>query len=210
MCISYEWSIFTYVAGLAGSLYLMATAKQKSVKWIGIFVTYLLQMQLLEAMMWSDTKCKNGLNVFSSKIAYYFTLFQPLVGNLAAYYLIKNKQILLLLIPYVLYTMYFIKNNYPSESELCTQPCDGHLKWDWLKFGFAENGDVSYGLMWYISFFLPMLFLLKLKNSSAVYVTFLYIFVSSLYAFKSFVFKTAPSLWCIFQLATPYIAILFK
>jgi hypothetical protein len=204
MCISLKWSLTTYVFGLLGSIMLLFS-KNVVHKFFGIFMTYIFQMQLLEAIMWYDQECKEGgLNYISSIIAYFFTILQPIVANLIAYYIIKDVKILVGLIPFILYSAYFAYKNYPNKQELCTKPCNGHLTWNWLKFNWWN----MYGCLWYIYVLLPFFYLIfNCGNHATTIIVYSYIFLTATYTFKHYVTKSAPSLWCILQLATPYIAL---
>jgi hypothetical protein len=204
MCISLKWSLMTYVFGLIGSVMLLFS-KNPVHRFFGIFMTYIFQMQLLEAIMWYDQECKEGgLNYWSSTVAYVFTILQPIVANLVAYYIIKDFRILLGVIPFILYSGYFVYKNYPNKKELCTNPCNGHLTWNWLKYDHTS----LYGILWGIYFFLPVLFLFfNCGNRATTIIVYSYLLLSSIYSFKQYITKSAPSLWCILQLATPYIAL---
>jgi hypothetical protein len=213
MCISLRWSITTYIIGLLGSFYLM-TLKDKSCWYIGILFSYIIQMQLLEAIMWYNQDCKkNRINQIISKVSFFYILLQPFVANIVAYYITKNVGILIALIPFILLTIRHVYNFYPKEKDLCTQPGNnGHLNWKWLNVGVRtnDNGDQFYGFVWCLTILFPIFWMWGVGNPLTLLVTFLYLIMTFLYTFFKlwYEMKTGSSLWCILQFMTPYVAIL--
>ena len=169
-------------------------------KWIALFMIYILQMQLLEAIMWLDQNCE-GYNQKASLIAYFFTICQPLVNYLVMLYIVgwtdTTKNISLLMIPYFISLIYYISQSYPSENELCTRLADKC----WLKLS-------GYWYIWMISIFIPFLALHNTSFNGLFPIA--YIFLSFLVSFtvsSDMKYISKPSLWCLLQVLMPVLMI---
>ncbi len=204
MCVSLEVSILAYLIGFPAFLYLI-TYKNINLKWIGIVFSYIVQMQLLEALMWYDSDCTKGLNQWSSWIAYYFTIFQPLASYLVAMLFLdqsKRYWLTLFFIPYFVLLIRHIYHYQPSQEDLCTKPYQGDknwLIWNWSKL----YRDRIFGWIWFISLVLPF-FLLPDRNIIAIFIP-AYILISWLISATNFRPLSAPSIWCLFQILLPFI-----
>lgn len=200
MCISLEVSLVSYVLGII--MFMLVYKRNKyNDKWMAIFMIYILQMQLLEVIMWLDQKCE-GYNQKASMIAYFFTIFQPLANYLTMLYILgineTTKRITFLMVPYFIASLFYMKENYPTEKELCTKPeNDCWLEWKWMK----KN---MYWVIWLISLFIPFMALSDKSFNGLFPVS--YIAISLIIAFnfsKDMKYISKPSLWCVLQALMP-------
>jgi len=207
MCISFEVSVISYILGIA--LFISVYNRNKyNDKWIALFMIYVLQMQLLEAVMWSDQKCI-GYNQASSSIAYYFTICQPLANYLAMLAVIGNtpetKYVTMLMIPYFIGSVYYMLTNYPNEDELCSIPETAcWLEWKWMKKSL-------YWYIWLISVFIPFLALPN-KSFSGLFPA-IYLIISFIISFTMIPgtkYMTKPSIWCLLQFLMPGFILLIQ
>jgi hypothetical protein len=104
---------------------------------IGLFFIYVTLMQLVEYFIWSDLKCKNGLNKFGSLIGPLLNHFQPVILLILVSYYIKsnniisNKILYCVNIIYIFYIFYGYFGIYMKEN-LCTGLNKyNHLEWPW-------------------------------------------------------------------------------
>jgi hypothetical protein len=200
MCISFEISVISYIFGLT-LFFIVFERGMYNDKWIAIFMFYILQMQLLEAVMWKDQSCK-GYNQKASMIAYFFTILQPMANYLTMMYTVgyndKTKYVTLLMIPYFISSIWYAINNLPSEDELCTKPeTECWLEWKWMK-------KTAYWWIWLISLLIPFLALPD-QSFNGLFPA-IYILVSLVISFNFFTdmkYISKPSLWCLLQALLP-------
>lgn len=200
MCISFEISVVSYIFGLT-LFYLIYERGMYNDQWIAMFMIFILQIQLLEAVMWKDQEC-SGSNQTASMLAYFFTILQPLANYLAMMYTVgyndTTKYISLAMIPYYVSTVWYMRENFPSSNELCTRPADEcWLEWKWMK-------QSIYWVIWFICGFIPFLALPD-KSFNGVFPA-VYLIISFMISFNfgtdtKYVGK--PSIWCFLQILMP-------
>ena len=114
IAMPFNW-MFAIIAGVIILFIAIYKTNEFNNKWIALFMIYILQMQLLEAIMWLDQNCE-GYNQKASLIAYFFTIYQPLVNYLVMLYIVgwtdTTKNISLLMIPYFISSIYYIYQPY--------------------------------------------------------------------------------------------------
>jgi len=198
MCYSLQASITTYLVALPIFIFFLLS-KDLDYKITGIIFTYIIQMQLLEGLMWKDQAC-SGLNQIASRISIYFTLFQPMVVFLAVMYINKqrgqkvNKNLIYAMIPYFIFlACNLVQKIRPSD--LCTVPYKNGshwLVWKWNR--------TKYPFIWLISLFLPLFFLYKNKITSVISLVMIYVAISFVVSFLLFPSKDKfGSVWCFSQ-----------
>lgn len=202
MCYSLEISIAIYLLSLPIFTF-FALSNKLDYKFLGLIYVYIIQMQLLEGLMWYDQKCQ-GLNQIVSRISYYFILCQPLVIFLATVYINSlrkqpiNQILILLMIPYFLYLLYHLKTKF-TQDELCTLPYKNQkhwLVWKWNKFKMP--------IIWFVSLFIPLVISNVFKPSPIVIFTIMYILVTLVLSNTLSPMKfSGGSLWCFSQGALP-------
>lgn len=210
MCINLEWSLATYVIGSIGCAILLSqssngAAAQLTRRFYALWLLYILQMQLLEAAMHYDADCSLGWNQTASKIGFYYTALQPLVGCLLLYWLMPRSvganwmSFVVLAYAFVL-MRHFTRYRWQPQNNYCTRKCGAHLQWKWLQLG----NDPWVAVAWVVAFFLPVLYLAAVYPKIAL-VPAAYMVGSCAYSFASNRFRSAPSVWCILQLLAPYV-----
>lgn len=198
MCYSLEASIITYLVTLPIFIFFILS-KNLDYKIVGIIFTYIIQMQLLEGLMWADQSC-TGLNQIASRLSVYFTLFQPMVVFLAVMYINKqrgqkvNPNLVYAMVPYFIFLVYHLLQKI-RPSDLCTTPYkngDHWLVWKWNR--------VKYPIIWLISLFIPLFFLYKNKITSVISLAMIYIAVSFVISFLLLPKNGyLGSIWCFAQ-----------
>lgn len=133
MCYSAEISLLAYLVGLYGSSLLW----QHNLKSEAIFYGWVIQMQLIEYLLWSNKSC-NQTNVEITKWGVIINHLEPFVLWLAILYFRKqsvpdwlNNSMLMFALATVWYTQKAIESN-----ESCTQvteESEPHLYWAWTE-----------------------------------------------------------------------------
>jgi len=207
MCWSFEASISTFIAGMVGSGLLYARGRPID-RALALFAAYVLSMQGLEALMWTDPTCKKGINVPASIIALIQNVGQPLVGGWLFYnfYSAASKPyVIKIMAVYGIMLLGWLLSNwkvFQQKGFFCTQPSDKHdLQWNWAS---GDRDNVFWG-----TFVLAVMALLFMINDKPVALTIGgYTLLSYIYSYYKYLnVKAVGSWWCVFATALPYLGL---
>ena len=206
MCWSIEVSIISWVIGMAGVVYL-ALRKRTNDIFIAISAAVFVQMQLVDAVMWSQKEkgCTDVIKL-ASMIGFILIFVEPLANNLALLST-KNAQsssfkkgvIVSASIYGLLITLLFATSFPKTDDALCPDfKCD-HIKWN-----FFNDIQSKYVLvLWYLFFFVPLCFV-DTTIARIVYPLFGLGLVGLVYLFAPEVFG---NVWCWAAILSVFLAI---
>ena len=136
MCYNKDISIYTYIIGLITS-YLLIINDSKTLKIIGWFYIFAIQMQLVEYFLWTNNTC-NSKNIQISKIGAFLNFIQPIILYLAILYFNKEitdehkKIINITMILYVIALIIFVIRILPIGCSILTDCSAPYLQWSWM------------------------------------------------------------------------------
>lgn len=140
MCWSYNASVSFFLIGIISCCILFLRNSKPLDRFYAIFFGWVVMMQLVEAMMWKDPECKNGVNRFASNMGWFLNLTQPLVLALLALNtqgIVHKKVLIVCILVYVIIFVNWILTKKPYN--FCTKPLDTegvykhHLQWTWTQ-----------------------------------------------------------------------------
>ena len=203
MCYSKKLSLLSFIFGIFSSLMLIQFGNKESYKTnvaIGLFFMFVSIMQLIEYFIWSDIKCKNGLNKLGSYLGPLFNHLQPVVLLIIASIYLKSFNIIptnIIIFLNVLYIIYILYQYYVYIRDL-KNICIGvnnenHLDWKW-KYNFKYLFYFSISLINITNFY-------KNKNLIiAILVSYFLLFIS----YFNF-HKNVGELWCLMVTGVPLV-----
>lgn len=202
MCYSYDSSVSALIVGWIGCLMLMLSNKRINFR-VGLFFFYVIGMQLIEALMWSDQKCK-GLNQIASKIGFVQNIGQPIIAYLALLPFIPKQSLMIIttgLLIYLASLIAFIwknKTQMSLDSFWCTKSNGSGLEWNW-----SRKQD-----LWIWVIFVGILFLTMISSKLSVYTTLATMgtLVASYARYGSS--KAVGSWWCFYAVILPYVQLI--
>ena len=207
MCYSAESSLTAFIIGTAAGSYLLFKSKDRTNKFIGLFLIIVNLMQLLEYFMWIDQKCKK-LNEIASKLVNLVLTLQLISLTYGAYifkisYLPNNILIIIsvLLILKLCEQLYqnFFNNNY----SWCTRPNeDNSLQWANHNKSKNKIGEIIYYLIFVLT---PVFFKDRIKG-----VLFFLLLAASWLYNRYENWDTSNSRWCYYSAFTPLFFILLE
>lgn len=208
MCYNKTTSITTYVIGSLASLYLIFKKDVMEYKIIGAFFLYVIQMQMIEYLLWVHRVKCDKYNINISTIGSILNNLQPIVLYLLIRYFNKNiseenkKFIDILISVYIVNLLLYSSNIYPMECT--TLDNSNHLYWKW---NHKHNA-----FLFYIIF---VLVLVLLNYFGFVYpfniffaIIFLGSFLISKYMYKDT--KAVGAIWCWYAALAPVFIFLFN
>jgi len=175
MCFNQSVSIQTYLIGMFGSLLLY-----KQNRPLGAFYMTVIQMQLIEFILWSCSTSCSRLNALATKAGIVINHLEPLLYALMT----------------VKYTTVALRK------DLCTKVTPEsapHLQWQWN----YEDGNGLYYVMFLL--FLVLLSVYGLPADLGVLHAFIVVLT---FAFSKVVYgrqKATGAMWCFFAAFVPYI-----
>ena len=150
MCYNKDISIYTYIIGLVSS-YLLLTNEKKALKILGCFFMVVIQMQLVEFFLWSNTTC-NSKNRTITHIGALLNIIQPIILYLAILYYnkeisdkhkkIMNVTIMIYLLSVLLYSL----NLFPIGCSIVTEVSAPYLQWGWFYKKFPNFVTIMFPL----------------------------------------------------------------
>ena len=205
MCINLEVSLLSYIIGII--LFIAVYKRNKyNDMWISVLMVYILQIQLLEAIMWLDQDC-TGINQMASKIAYIVVICQPLANYLAMMYTLGQTEmtnmVTILLVPYFINSLIYGVKNFPTNDKLCSKPTKKY----WLNWRWKDNS--SYWTLWIMAVFIP--FLALPDKSIKGLLPVIYVAASQIFSYVIIPDSkdmNKSSLWCLLQVLLPAIMLL--
>ena len=208
MCYNKETSITTYVIGSIASLYLIYKKDEMEYKIIGGFFLYVIQMQMIEYLLWvHKVKC-DSYNINISTIGSILNHLQPivlflLIKNLNPIIYEKNKRFIdLLLGVYIVNLLLYSVNIYPMECT--TLDNSNHLYWKW---NHKKNG-----LLFYIIFIVIQTLLTYLGFTYPFNIIFAIILLGS-FLISKYIYgdtKAVGAIWCWYAALVPVFIMIFN
>jgi hypothetical protein len=199
MCFNAEVSLITYIIGLFGSFYLY----QQNYKPEAIFYGLVIQMQLIEFLLWKNQPC-NGNDEKNKKIStvgLFINHIEPFILWFAIIYFSKIKlpiMIHIFMCFFAILTFFYVKNILKDiQCTTVTEESEPHLHWLWNE---GENKKI-----FYILFLLSLIFLSYYGLEHGVINSFLVLFSFSIslaiYGKK----HSAGAMWCFAAAFAPII-----
>jgi len=208
MCYNKETSITTYVIGSIASLYLIYKKDEMEYKIIGGFFLYVIQMQMIEYLLWNHRVKCDKYNINISTIGSILNHLQPivlflLIKNLNPIIYEKNKRFIdLLLGVYIVNLLLYSVNIYPMECT--TLDNSNHLYWKW---NHKKNG-----LLFYIIFIVIQTLLTYLGFTYPFNIIFVIILLGS-FLISKYIYgdtKAVGAIWCWYAALVPVFIMIFN
>lgn len=199
MCFNAPVSLITYIIGSVFSILLIIRNKNHQ-RPIGLFLLFVVQMQILEYILWKNQEC-NKINEITTKLSAYFNNLQPFVLYIIIVYFFGQSNIhilihiimLLYLIICIVYTNHSLKN---IKCTLADCPKSIHLYWKW---NVADYYGLFYLFYFIISFLLLYMYIKPLWISHVFLISFVLSFI--IY----YKVKAIGAIWCFFAAICPII-----
>lgn len=197
MCFNAEISLATYILGMAGCYRLWKLGYKAE----SVFYTSVIQMQLIEYLLWTNQTC-NNFNKNITKLGIVINHIEPIALWLGILYFYKHnplsEKVTQLMYTYIVATVIYTKYVWTDECTRVSNESKPHLDWKW--------NNKNYGTPYYLLFLicLVMLSLQGLKpygHIHAVFILISYTISFIIYRDK----KTVGSMWCFMASFAPWI-----
>jgi hypothetical protein len=210
MCYSLELSSISLTVGLLGCYLLVRYSRQKYTntnKAIAIFFAFVYLMQLIELMLWADTKCTNGLNRIASSIGPLLNHFQPVILLIVSTVYLKSANVInqsfvySVNVIYSIYTVYMYGKYIADEQKhgICTGiNAEGHLDWPWKNY------------FQYVFYLLLIVFNVINYYNNGYLVISLIVSFGLLYISSTNYKKNVGEFWCLMVVSVPYLILLLQ
>lgn len=199
MCYNFETSIYSWFIALFMSLLLVLRNNSMENVWIMAFILTYTQVQILEAIIWTDiNKTDDGSKkrvADITKLILLAILAQPLINSLFGYFATGNSLLFYMTILYIIIWLYMFNTIKSYEFNSRIGP-NGHLIWEKTKNGKTSSlfGDEFYyiGIIYLIGLFLPQLFM---ENKLKGYLFTGFGIISAIYSQIKYP-QEMGSMWC--------------
>jgi len=155
MCHSFGASIGAWILAFILSIFMLINSNVYG-NWIPLFILTFSQIQILEAIIWSN----GDQNSMATRLIVYFLLLQPLVNSLLGYVNTKQKILLYSTFVYLFLLGYHHITSKNDQFDSTIGP-SGSLVWnryhDGKKVNFFNSDIIS--VVYLIGLFLPFLFM---------------------------------------------------
>jgi len=207
MCYNKETSITTYIIGSIASLYLIFKKEEIEYKIAGGFFLYVIQMQMIEYLLWVHRVKCDKYNIKISTIGSILNNLQPIILYILIRHFNKNiseqnkKLIDTLISVYIINLLLYSSKMYPMECT--TLDNSNHLYWKW-------NYKKNYSLF-YILFVLVIFLLNYLGFAYPFNIFFALIFLGS-FIISNYVYadtKAVGAIWCWYAALAPVFILIF-
>jgi hypothetical protein len=207
MCYNKDISIYTYIIGLVSS-YLLLRNDKKNLKILGCFFMIVIQMQLVEFFLWSNTKC-NITNRTISNIGAFINFIQPIMLYLAIHYYNKditkenNKIMNITIIIYIVALLLYSINLFPIGCSIVTELSSPYLQWGW----FYKKYPYFITIMFPLALVILMYFGLDKPYNLYISLIIMLSFILSYIIYKKQ--RSFGSLWCWFAVFIPITVLVY-
>jgi hypothetical protein len=208
MCFTKNLSLTSFLFGIFSSVMLILFGNKDyyyANLAIGYFFIYVTLMQLVEYFIWSDLKCKNGLNKFASITGPLLNHFQPVIAlilfniYLKSNNIIPNNVLFILNIIYIIYVFYIYFIYIQKKENLCVGlNKEKHLDWNW-KYSF------NYVIYWIIILINVINYINNINVLLFSIISVLF-FIISYYNFH----YNIGELWCLMVTGVPLIILFIQ
>jgi hypothetical protein len=146
MCFDAKTSLFTFVIGTIGSILLIIYGNKKyqiNNNIFGIFLIFIVLIQLMDFLFWIDIENKLGINKIVTLIGPLLNVGQPLILYIIKLIYYKpniytytnfNLPVAILNFSYFIYLFLIYYQFITKEKNLITSTKNGHLDWPWIKY----------------------------------------------------------------------------
>ena len=202
MCYDKKTSITTYCIGTLSSL-LLLRSHNLSYNICGLFFLFVVQMQMIEYILWKDYTC-NNFNIKISNIGSVLNHLQPVVLYFAIRYYNKNltntqKNIINLILGiYTISLLLYSKNVYPLDCTVLSDDNPPHLYWKW--------NDKKNSIKFYMIFLVSLILLSYIGLPKPYNVYFALICVGT-YLYSQIKYtntKAVGAVWCWLAALIPF------
>lgn len=195
MCFNKDISLISYIIGTLSSIFLYL----RGYKIEGILYGFIVQMQLIEYLLWLNNSC-NNINKIITKIGILLNHLQPIVLYLLIVYFnnkIKNYYIhhIIIIIYIILTIIYLIYNNKLLENCTIGIPNKQELKWS-IHYG---NQKKYYYIFLFTLISLTIIGFKKYNYLNAYLILLIYL-ISYIKYNKT---KSVGTIWCLFAAYMP-------
>jgi hypothetical protein len=199
MCYNKQVSITTYIAGMIGciNLYFNLNLKVEA-----IFFGFVIQMQLIEYIIWDNISC-NDTNIITSKFGTIINHMEPIVLWVAI--LLLSSKVLpmwinIYMIIFVIITIFYTLDVFPNKCTTVTKESSPHLHWEWN----YNSSSIYYIYMYYGLFLLTFNILMITGLEYGYHLAFLTT-LSFIISFKIYdKNKSVGAMWCFIAAITPF------
>lgn len=155
MCYSFKASITAWIIALVSCLYMLSYPEIYGT-WIPLFILTFSQIQILEAIIWSN----GNKNTETTRLLMFFLLLQPLVNSFLGYRNTNNKFLLYSSFFYGAIIIYHLITSRKDEFKTMTGPT-GKLIWSRFRDGKEVNvfGNEFIGFVYFAGLFFPFFFM---------------------------------------------------
>jgi len=209
MCFSKNLSLSSFSFGLfcCFLLYYFGPKNNLSLNTgIALFFGFVTFMQLIEYLLWTDIKCKNGLNKFASYLGPLFNHLQPIILFICANSFISSSNIIpnsiniLVNVIYFFIVIYYYYIYIQNPSNLCTGlNTEKHLDWKWKK------NNTFYHFYFFMVIFNSINFLYNPYFCIVLFLSFTFLFLSIINFHKNI-----GEFWCLFVVSIPLILLIIE
>jgi hypothetical protein len=208
MCFSAPVSLATYLLGTSFS-YLLYLENDVSYKIIGIFMGYVVLMQLIEFLLWSHQVC----DIYNKSISFagmILNYFQPFILGLLLLHFYKSipelntKVIKAILIIYSIAIILYVSQFIFLQNKCTLKENNPYLLWKW---GQMNNSYIITAL--YV-FTLFILFYIGIPNKMASLLIMMFAAITLLISFLYYPRPFFGAIWCFFAAFIPMLVYFYK
>jgi len=199
MCFNAPVSLITYIIGSVFSILLIIRNKNYE-RPIGLFLLFVVQMQILEYILWKNQEC-NKINKITTNLAAYFNNLQPFVLYIIIVYFwgYNNIHILIHIIMFLYLVICIVYTNHGLKNINCTLadcPKSIHLYWKW--------NEADYSTLFYIFYFIVS-FILLFEYIKPLWVSYVFLITLILSYIIYYKVKSVGTIWCFFAAICPVV-----
>lgn len=196
MCFNSSISIASYIFGIINSIILFGRGHEIE----GAFYGFIIQMQLIEYLLWTNNKCNNK-NKFITKIGISLNHLQPYVLYLLILkynYGILSTRIHYLMLCFLILNIYYFTINFKLLKK-CTIGVENKKELQWkIQYGINASFYVLF------TFILALLMFKGLKKYNYINAFLIVItFIISYFKYRNK--KAVGTVWCIMAAYIPFL-----
>jgi hypothetical protein len=208
MCFSASVSLATYLLGSVFS-YLLYLENEISYKIIGIFMGYVVLMQLIEFLLWSHQVC----DIYNKSISFagmILNYFQPFILGILLLQFYKSipelntKVIKAILIIYSIAIILYVSQFIFLQNKCTLKKDSPYLLWKW---GQMNNNYIITALYLFTLF---TLFYIGIPNKMTSYAIMIFAFITLLISFMYYPRPFFGAIWCFFGAFIPMLLYFYK
>jgi len=207
MCHSASVSLGSFTIGAIFS-YLLYRENDISYKMLGVFLGYIILMQLIEFLLWSHQVCDN-YNKSISFLGMYLNYLQPFVLAILLLYFFNqpkfNKNIIITTASiYLVITLLYTSQYYFNLDKCTIKKNNPYLLWNWGQMNYSYAMSIIY----LIALFVLIYFGVPNKTAAfgIIFLSFITLLFSVLFYPRPFI----GAIWCFFGAFIPLMFYIYK